>query len=208
MVQSIPTVLSLFATLFFANPAAWGLTLEPIQVFSKLNSQTQTCVGYRTSKQVMLFGNQEVTGTTCSNIQVSRSGAATIEVKLTPAFESGNGKRDAHVQELLGGPDHTPVIMTVLVPDWKIPLEQEIILSGSLEILQQKNPVQLRVSPMNGGRLAVIVETKFSTLNLARPKVGPFGLAGSVQDDLTLFAQIPEIVIQNLPREISNGEQK
>lgn len=148
------------------------------------------CVGYKVTKQVPILGTTEVFGTKCDEITVENNQNNEIQIILKPIFESGNGKRDSHVKELLGGENLFPIVVTI--KDYKalLNIETEVIVTGTIQILNETTPVSVVVTKLNTELYGIKIKITFSSLKIKKPEVGPFGIGGSVNDELILFGKI------------------
>lgn len=50
--------------------------------------------------------------------------------------------------------------------------------------------MSIQILKLNDGLFGVQFQTRFSDLKIEKPRIGPFGIGGSVNEDLILFGQI------------------
>jgi hypothetical protein len=152
--------------------------------------QGQLCVGYRTVKGMLWFADAEVVGTVCGApiVIAPVDEGRTLRVTLPTRFDSGNGKRDAHVAEILG-PD---MAFEAPLPDlWEAGLPPAIELAGTLLLQGRRIPLPVVFRQLPGGDYGFSVSTTFSALGVNVPNVGPGGMVARPRDDLTLLGRIP-----------------
>lgn len=173
---------------------------EPDQLatlVSSLNSE-KDCVGYKTTKGMFLVTSVDVIGTTCEfamTFQPSVKGNLKIRVEVpVDRFDSGNGKRDREVANILGGEQKAPMVFEAEVPsDFRNYLTTEQTIKGTFKVLGEEHQLALTMTVRRDGaseKLLFQAKTAFSALKLKVPNVGPFGMVASPRDEVLLFGQI------------------
>lgn len=172
-----------------AGPAEWPL------------GDVITCVAYRTHKDTLFASNVEVLGRNCGvSVQVERDAAGErFRVLVTvpvDGFDSGVGRRDRHVAEILGGAEKSPVAFTSVWLDadaFRALLAGESApLGGELRIRGVSQPVTVKVSANRaaaGRMLRARLVTTFAALGVTVPTVGPFGMIARPKPEVEILGQ-------------------
>lgn len=158
---------------------------------------------YRTAKG-MYFGLRtvEVVGRTADVdarvVWLDDGARFRVEAAVPVAtFDSGNGRRDRHVAEILGAPEDPELQFRsepTMLDAFRAALQRgDAPLPGHLRIRGDRVPVAFAIRlvgdamPSVEGRL----QGTFSALGVTVPDVGPVGLVAAPQDTLELFVRLP-----------------
>lgn len=180
---------TILIALLFAMPGVPTADDRAAQIIAGLPA-SQRCVGYRTIKGMLWFADAEVVGTACgAPIAIAQEAhGRTLRVTLPTRFDSGNGRRDAHVAELLG----SELAYEAAMPERPAAeLPETIELAGTLVVQGRRVPLPVALRRLSGGDYGFSVSTTFSALGVDVPPVGPGGMVARPRDDLTLFGRIP-----------------
>ena len=160
-------------------------------------------VAYRATKDV-LFGLRDATVVGRSaDVTASLSwleGGDNLRIQAAVgvrSFDSGNGRRDRHVAEILGAPEHPQISFTT---EWMdVDAFREGIARGTLRLLGElevggrRVPVDFELRFVtDAGRASVegTLMTTFSALDVDVPQVGPGGMIAAPHDELELFVRL------------------
>ncbi|MDH5752486.1 MAG: YceI family protein [Deltaproteobacteria bacterium] len=160
------------------------------------------CVAYSAVKEMFVMFDVTVLGRNCmaegriENASAPEGGRFVADIPVE-GFDSGSGKRDGHVADLLGGPSREPMRFE------SEPLKPELIksllagqsgeISGMLSIKGKRSPVRFHELRVERDGQALILKargkTTFNALGLKVPSVGPGGIIAEPGDELELLVQ-------------------
>ncbi|MEM8484854.1 MAG: YceI family protein [Bacteroidota bacterium] len=159
-------------------------------------------VAYCTTKGTLFKRNAVVVG---KNLDIAArltwsatADQAQVEVAVpVRSFRSGSKKRDKHVAEILGAPEHARIHFRT---EWldadmlcESVVQQNWMLPGSLELKGIRFPVDFNLQFSSATSIPIVkgsLQTTFSTLSIEVPSVGPGGMIARPHDDLQLFVQL------------------
>lgn len=191
----------LFALLTTAS--AWA-ALPAKQVLTS----GQHCVAWRTAKTLAMVKRAEAIGTNCSiTVQASSAGGGKYQAKvIVPirAFNSQEKDRDKEVLNILKANQQPNLEFTTLpltLDQWKGMLSRgQGAVRGTLKIGGKSYPVNsVAKVRKSGSNIEVygVVKTKFTSLGIPAPQVGPGGSIAKVDDELELHYNLVSSKVQN-----------